>query len=338
MPRKSHVCLFVTFFLLFIAAVFGDEPYSSADINESSSQSKVIGGPLKIALVQPIPELDRQVNLKRGEEFCRRAKSNGADIILFPEMYSVGYYTDVNFDDTNAVRRWKKMAITAKDPFVTRFQHLAKELEMAIVITYIENDRGRLRNSATLFDRNGKKLFTYSKVHTCRFFKMEGSLVAGDDFYVRKLDTRLGPIKTGIMTCYDREFPESARILMLKGAELILTPNACDLDSLRMNQFQIRAWENSMVTAMANYAQGQGNGRSCAFNADGKEIVIAPANEQGIFYAEFDIRQVRKIRRQTFWGNAWRRPNRYKALISTDVDEPFLRKDAFGKPYDRAKP
>ena len=48
------------------------------------------------------------------------------------------------------------------------------------------------------------------------------------------------------MICFDREFPESARILMLKGAELILTPNACKLDEKQINQFQTRAYENSV--------------------------------------------------------------------------------------------
>ena len=64
------------------------------------------------------------------------------------------------------------------------------------------------------------------KVHTCDF-DMEAALTPGDDFYVCTLDTAKGDVRIGAMICYDREFPESARILMLKGAELILTSNAC---------------------------------------------------------------------------------------------------------------
>src|SRR4051794_38026705 len=56
------------------------------------------------------------------------------------------------------------------------------------------------------------------------------------------------------MICYDREFPESARVLMLGGAELILTPNACGLDADRLGQFRARAYENMVGVAMANYA------------------------------------------------------------------------------------
>jgi len=304
-------------------------------LNEAIRLSKE--GLLKIALIQPIPEINQAVNLQNGEKLCRDAKAMGADIAVFPEMYSVGYYTPADFNDPNAVEQWGKMAVAGDGPYVTHFQKLANELQMAIVITYLENRQGRLRNSATLFDRHGKKVLTYSKVHTCAFFRMEASLAPGDDFYVGRLDTRLGPVQTGIMICYDREFPESARILMLQGAELILTPNACGLDQLRLIQFQVRAWENCLATAMANYAEGQGNGHSCAFNADGKQIIMADANP-GVYLAEVDIRKAKQIRKDTYWGNAWRRPQRYKELISTDVDQPFLRNDAFGKPFDRSNP
>jgi predicted amidohydrolase len=166
---------------------------------------------------------------------------------------------------------------------------------------------------------------------------MEASVEPGDDFYVASLDTPAGPVQTGVMICYDREFPESARILMLKGAELILTPNACGLDYFRLTQFQIRAWENSLATAMANYAEGPGNGRSCAFNADGKEILTAPADEEGIFIAEIDVPKIQKIRERTFWGNAFRRPHKYELLLSPEVKEPFIRDNAFDQPFERLK-
>ncbi len=338
MTSKLHLSLLTALLVtLFCPVAFcndGPSDHETEETNAASGINEVQKGILRIALIQSIPELDQTVNLEMGERYCRRAKAMGADIAVFPEMYSLGYFTKVDFDNPKAVSKWKEMALSTESPFVMHFQKLAKDLDMAIVITYLEDRQGRLRNTATLFDRNGKNVITYSKVHTCAFFPMEGSIEPGDDFYVAELDTRLGPVKTGIMICYDREFPESARILMLKGAELILTPNACGLDSLRISQFQVRAWENCLVTAMANYAAKQGNGRSCAYNADGKEIMIADSNE-GVFTADIDIEKVRQIRKRTVWSNAWRRPKKYKDLISTDVAEPFLREDAFGRPYDR---
>ena len=99
-----------------------------------------------------------------------------------------------------------------------------------------------------LFDRYGERRLVYAKVHTCDF-GAERNLTPGDDFYVTDLDTACGIVKVGAMICYDREFPESARILMLKGAELILVPNACPMEINRLAQLRGRAYEN--MTAIA---------------------------------------------------------------------------------------
>ena len=84
---------------------------------------------------------------------------------------------------------------------------------------------------------------------------MERNLTPGDDFYVAELDTACGPVQVGGMICYDREFPESARILMLKGAELILVPNACPMEINRLSQLRARAYENMTAIATCNYPQ-----------------------------------------------------------------------------------
>ena len=80
------------------------------------------------------------------------------------------------------------------------------------------------RNTMILLDRHGRRVFTYAKVHTCDFGD-EKYLTPGEDFCVANLDTAQGAVKrSGAMICYDREFPESARILMLKGENMILHP------------------------------------------------------------------------------------------------------------------
>ena len=101
-------------------------------------------------------------------------------------------------------------------------------LDMAIGVTLLEAWPGGPRNTLVLFDRRGERKLTYAKVHTCDF-DVERNLTPGDGFFVTELDTAAGPVQVGAMICFDREFPESARILMLQGAELILTPNACPM-------------------------------------------------------------------------------------------------------------
>jgi predicted amidohydrolase len=292
---------------------------------------------LKIALLQMPSNPDLQWNLENGDKYCREAKTLGADIALFPEMISIGYHS-VDFDEPEAMQNWKSMAIDQNSDFIKHFQNLAKELDLAIVITYLEKTDDLPKNSASLIDRQGNIVMTYSKVHTVDPFPMETAVQPGKDFYVADLDTKAGNVKVGIMTCYDREFPESARILMLKGAELILTPNACGLDSLRLMQFQVRAWENSVATAMTNYARTEENkglnGRSCAFTARGKKILIT-GEKEGVYIANVNLKELREYRNRTYWGNAYRRPHRYQKLVSPEVEEPFKRKNGFGEEFKR---
>ena len=138
------------------------------------------------------------------------------------------------------------------------------------------------------------------------------------------------------MICYDREFPESARILMLKGAELILTPNACELEENRIGQFRARAYENMVGVAMANYAAPQENGHSVAFDAvafDENEktqntLIIEAGEEEGVYIAEFYMDRIRAYRERETWGNAFRKPKKYGLLISPEVEHPFIRESA----------
>ena len=151
-------------------------------------------------------------------------RSRCADVVLFPELWQLGY-TSLNAEPARRAE-WLAHATTVDGPFVSRFRELARELGLAVVMTYLEDWPGAPRNTATLIDRHGDPVLTYAKVHTCDF-GMEAALTPGDGFRVADLDTRAGTVRVGLMICNDREFPESARVLMLGGAELILTPNAC---------------------------------------------------------------------------------------------------------------
>jgi N-carbamoylputrescine amidase len=289
---------------------------------------------VKVALLQMIASgYDQQANLSKGETFCRQAKKMGADIALFPEMWSIGY-TLPNVSVADEAVAWLGQAIGQQDNFVLHFKALAKELNMAMVLTYLEKWANAPRNSASLIDRHGEIQLTYAKVHTCDFDK-EAALTPGEDFYVCGLDTEQGEIRVGMMICFDREFPESARILMLKGAELILTPNACKLETNRVGQFRSRAFENMVGVAMANYAAPQQNGHSVAFDgiafdddASRETCLVEAGEEEGVYLAAFDISRLRAWREHEVWGNAYRKPGSYQLLTARTVATPFVRADA----------
>jgi N-carbamoylputrescine amidase len=300
---------------------------------------------LNIALLQMVScGTDRGANLAKGEEFCRRAAAMGADIALFPEMWSVGYGWEPvppkSLTEVPGSEKWQARAVSRDDAFIDHFRSLARELDMAIALTYLEKWPGLPRNSMSLIDRHGEIAMTYAKVHTCDFSE-ECNFTPGDDFYVCDLDTRLGPVKIGAMICYDREFPESARILMLMGAEIVLTPNACEMEPNRLMQFRTRATENMLGVALANYAAPQDNGHSVAYDgiafAGGTEqvdgvsrdtLIIEAGEAEGIYMAPFDLDALRAYRRVEGWGNAYRKPRVYGPLVSAEVSEPFIRHDA----------
>jgi predicted amidohydrolase len=278
---------------------------------------------------------DQESNLKKADRFCRWAKERGADVVLFPEMWNIGY---TPFQGTDPADRtaWQAQAVERDGAWVGHFRKLAQELEMAIAATYLEAWPGAPRNSLTLIDRKGRDLFTYAKVHTCDFSNFEAATTPGEEFHVGDLETAKGPIAMGAMVCFDREFPESARILMHKGAEVILCPNACLLDDLRIAQFQVRAHENSVCTVMTNYPEPFMNGRSVAFDVGGGEIMQAGAAE-GIYSALFHMPSMRQYRRTTIWGDAFRRPHRYGALLETTKLQVWERETGLGEPFVAVK-
>lgn len=284
---------------------------------------------LKIALLQLMPESTMEQNLEKGLAACRKAKQMGADIALFPEMWNVGY------DIPQDAEILKNMAVDKNSPFVMAYKNLAKQLNMAIAVTYMESFSPQPRNTVTLFDRHGREVLHYAKVHTCDFGD-ECMLYPGEDFYVADLDTEKGSVKVGAMICYDREFPESGRILMLKGAQLVLVPNACPMEINRLSQLRGRAYENMYVIATCNYPQGKPdcNGHSSVFDGvaypvDGSgprdTCLLETEGEEGIYIAEVDMELVDEYRRAEVHGNAFRRPWKYTLLTDENIDYPFIR-------------
>ena len=273
---------------------------------------------LTIAFLQLLPMGSLKGNLEKGIKACREAKEKGADIAIFPEMWSCGYA----FPHEEASLR--AGAISCASSFVKRFSALAAELDMAIAITFLEQYEPKPRNTVCLFDRHGKLQFRYSKVHICDFGEEddEGVLSAGDTFFVADLDTKDGDIKVGSMICYDREFPESARILMLKGAELLLVPNACPMELNRLAQLRGRAYENMLAIATCNYPSPHPdcNGHSTLFDgvvylpelSGSRDTCALEANEtEGVYMAELDVDMLRNYRHCEVWGIKNRRPELY---------------------------
>jgi len=293
------------------------------------------GGKLRIALLQILPEgSDQKANLDIAEAWCRKAARAGADIALLPEMFNIGY-TGFNGTDAETVQQWQAWAVDPASSWVQHFGMLARELDMAIAATCLLAHKPAPLNALMLFDRHGQPALTYGKVHTCDF-AFEAACSPGEGFHAATIDTHRGPVRVGAMICFDREFPESARLLMLEGAEIILTPNACPLDDVRLNQFQARAYENSLAVFMTNYPAPHQNGRSVAYGPDGRQLALAGPDEEMVM-AEVDLDALRGYRRTSIWGDAYRRPQRYGPLIEPSPLPVFERTTIFGQPVNRTE-
>ncbi|MHB1500382.1 MAG: carbon-nitrogen hydrolase family protein [Candidatus Dormibacteria bacterium] len=287
---------------------------------------------LVIALCQlPAAGLDARANLSRGLAACAEAAANGADVVVFPELWQIGY-TSCPEDGTDRAA-WQARALDLGDPWEMAFGEAARDLNVAVLITFLERWAGAPRNTAVLFDRRGEAVLRYAKVHTCDF-SMEAALTPGDGFETAEIETRAGPVRIGVMICYDREFPESARELMLAGAEVILVPNACHMTEDRLGQLRARAFENMTAIALANYPAPAHGGRSCAFDGvafrpDGTprdhQLLLAGA-EEGLHYARLDLDLLRRYRLSEGWGDAYRKPYAYQRLGATGPPSAVFRR------------
>lgn len=293
---------------------------------------------LTVATVQyncSIP--DQKQNTEIGVRFVKEAKMLGADIVLFPECWITAYafpdIVETNLPETEIknhtdFKAWYDAALDEDSASLKVFQDIAKELSIGIVITGFTKGVDRPQNSAFVIDRNGAILLKYSKVHTCDF-SSERMLESGTEFKVCDFDG----VKIGIMICYDREYPESARILMLKGAEIILVPNDCGTMKPRLQALSTRAYENMVGIVMAN-PPGENAGNSCAFSpviwdSNGKSvdntIMVADELTEGIFLAQFDLDELRSYRSHEMMGNTFRKVLTYKELLNDRIVEPFIR-------------
>ena len=275
---------------------------------------------IKIALLQIAPTGSLEGNFEKAAAACREAADLGADMALFPEMYSIGY--DI-YD--RPAEEWTADAIPDDDERVLTFGRLSEELGMAIGITFLEKHAPKPRNTMILFDRHGEQVMKYSKVHTCDF-SAEFALSHGDGFSVCDLDTAAGVIRVGAMICFDREFPESARVLMLKGAEMILAPNACPMEINRLSCLRTRAYENKVAVVTCNYPESvpDCNGHSTVFDGVAwlsdepgprDMCILETDGSEGVFMAELDMDMLRSYREGEAMGERYRKTFAYGALI-----------------------
>jgi predicted amidohydrolase len=213
---------------------------------------------LAVAQLKPA-RLDKQSNLQRIEGAMQHARTSGAQAILFPELFLTGYFLG---DELAG------LAEPVDGPSLQRLSMLARRYSLLTVCGWPEaNGRSLPYNSAAVIERDGSPLGHYRKTH---LFGSEPDFFSPGD-RLQVFGSSIGPI--GVSICYDLEFPETARVLALDGAALLLTPtaNMKPYAAYQAVYTRARAMENGIYVATANTV-----GLLDRFDFFGESSVVGP--------------------------------------------------------------
>ncbi|MCL5035954.1 MAG: carbon-nitrogen hydrolase [Chloroflexi bacterium] len=270
---------------------------------------------MKAAIIQLHCIEDKEENLKKTIGMIEEAASKGAKIMCLQEVFNTLYFPqtmDPKFYD---------LAEPLDGPTVRAMQEVAKKNEVVIVVPFYEKTDcpGVYYNTAAVVDADGRTLGIYRKSHIPllplfyeKFYFKPGNL--GYPVF----QTAYGNI--GVYICYDRHFPEGARILGLKGAELIVIPTATigSYQYLWEIELPAHAVANGCYVAGINRVgvEGQMNfyGSSFFSNPRGKIIAKASDKESEIVIADLDRSMIKEVR------DLWqffrdRRPETYLEIV-----------------------
>ncbi|MCP5155899.1 MAG: acyltransferase [Ectothiorhodospiraceae bacterium] len=270
---------------------------------------------MRAALIQTTASTDLDDNLDRTAALLAQARERGAEIACLQECFNTWFFPQ-RIDPAA-----QSLAEPADGPTMTRMRAEARRLGMYVLVPIYERVMaGELYNSTFLVDPRGEVLGVYRKHH------LPMSSHFNEKFYFRPgnagfpvFDTPLG--KVGIMICYDRHFPESARMLGLAGAEYVFVPTATTTRG-----FSRSVWEpelrghaiangffvagvNRVGTELESTYYGASVfvdpiGQIVAQAGDGEEVLVADLPRER-------IEEVRKV--WPFYRD--RRPDAYGAIV-----------------------
>lgn len=247
----------------------------------------------KIALAQFNSILmDVDSNIKKMLDMITRAADNGADIIVFPELFTTGYNLDLIED------RIFDLAETVDGSAVSAACRSARSNGIWVIVPMAFRVLDKIFNSAVVIDNKGKVINVYHKNNL--WDKEQKYFEYGNHDY-RIYETDFG--KFSVIICYDVDFPETSRTLAMKGAEIIFVPAAWA--TTHRNLWDIflpsRALENTVYIAGVNRAGTEGEvvyfGDSKVYDPTGELIAKAGENTEEILYCDINVSTIPKIRK-----------------------------------------
>jgi N-carbamoylputrescine amidase len=193
----------------------------------------------KVAITQFSMSSKYEDNIAKADYLIAKAADEGAQIILLPELFEGLYFCQIE-DYAN----FKLAEETAKSRTLKHFSAIAKKFKVVLPISFFEKAGNAFFNSLSVIDADGRNLGIYRKSHipTGECYEEKFYFTPGDTGF-KVFKTKYGHLGVGI--CWDQWFPELARILTLKGAELIVYPTAIGSEPV-LNKDSKAHWQNAM--------------------------------------------------------------------------------------------
>lgn len=270
---------------------------------------------MKIALIQQHATSSRKNNIERGIKALKEAASKGAQLVAYPELAF-----DFFLPQYHASPEYLNLAEPIPGPITEIFSQKAKEYKIVIILNLFEREGSKTYDSSPVINVDGKIVGKTRMIHIMEapFFHEKGYYSPGN-LGAGVFDTAVGRI--GIAICYDRHFPEYMRALALKGAELVLIPQAGAIGEwppgIFEGELQVAAFQNGYFAALVNRVGKEKlvtfAGESFVINPEGLIIARAPASKDYILYADIDFEYLKRCPAQKYFLKD-RRPNIYETL------------------------
>ncbi len=247
---------------------------------------------MRVGIAQFRASKVKSENLEKIIDFIRAASRKGVDLIVFPE-YSMVY--PIPKDSPASI------AESIDGPFISRITDEARRNRVSVVVNFCEvcsENSKKVYDTSVLISSEGKVLLTYRKTHLFDAFKFKESALIEPGKEITG-PVRLDDFNIGLLICYDIRFPEAARVLALRGCNLLCVSSAWFSGVLKeehlLTTLRSRAIENGFYVVMANQIGPTFCGRSSIIDPFGVKLVDA-GDEECMVYADLGIERVEKVR------------------------------------------
>jgi beta-ureidopropionase len=243
---------------------------------------------MKIALIQQHATKGFKENLERGIEAFHQAAKGGAELVAFSELAFLPFLPQVPSTPESLEK-----AEPIPGPTTDEFSALAKKHEIVVVLNLFERDREKTYDASPVIDADGQILGVTRMVHIAEEpgFHEKGYYTPGkNQSFV--YETQIG--KVGVAICYDRHYPEYMRGLGLKGAEIVIVPQAGTVgewpEGIFEAELQVASFQNGYYAALVNRVGKEEvdhfAGESFVVDPLGQVIARAPQDRDFILYAD----------------------------------------------------